>query len=1148
MTLPPLEDIAPVLVRPSAPATPSHRSSPPRPGSATPATPAASHVPARDLDYETRELLAVFAERENEHNWSKHQGALQRCRAVLRGNMGRECDVGHGQEYVRAVVGCAVKALASPRSALTSTAAVLASDLAQLLRPHPQLLHPDPHHPPPLEALLGALVPLVRKKAAVVCASGVAAIDGVLKSHACTLASLKLLSALVLLDKDPNARQHGMSFIVIVLKGGPSAPGARQAGVNGNMLDKMGGISIVERCVKKGVEDANPGVREKGRDAFELLKTGWPEKAESLYNSLDPTTQKALSKYLGAAKPAPRSAIPRVTMSHRPNSSMSIHGTAAPAADGPHSSLPTPSGQKRERLTPVPPVLPPVPMELLPSESHTAEPVTEPMPVEEPLSEHQQLLNGLDAVEDALKVGEQPNAHVRPKDGLLLASRLPALLMQEAEAKDDGGITRRILTGHPGLLGALLSNGWTDSDILRGALVPGVMRMLVATPVVPLSRMDVALFEALHARLLHSGEDGVVPGLELLEEALRLRSTTPRSRRSAGHEALTGQLVALIGALVEEGVGEAAKFFAQGNKVRGFLNSLVAVHHGGVSAGPRRRSSASTVRGGAGGEDEERIRATVRGVLERIRGWNRDAFETAWIGFDHEITDSIGLADEADEAAEEQPEPIVNVKADGGAAFAEMYYPVVPTEMVMDDLDGATEIDEQEEVANLQDEDSSGLANMTFEAATVGDDESLILNTEPIPSMFADISMNESSLILQPASAPDSPQKTTPVGSPGDNNTTPMPAKSTAPLNGLGRAFSVPNGRPTGPSGLCGDPFAARRSVGGAGWMNTDGPNSPYLFVGPAAQRKAAAEVAMRMDEEKEEVEHQDADPILEDVEDVHGNAQAMDLGFDQVIDNVNGFVETGGDRVMGMRTSSGHLHEPRGGMVGNGAMETDETDFTTRMEKIESFLSAGTWADQDVADMQAAFNSASRSERNSKAGDLVDAILIAFKQEVKVSSSANSAVETLMAHGDVKVLFDILLSYVDPANLPKSAPWGETVPGSYPPTPTRLRPTTEASAVHCLVVIMDMQRESVWPDDWERKLIGVCCPILNQRDCVTYLRKVSTDLLVRISLSRAVEPRRFWDRTRAQLSAPMFKVLKCYAETERKKRNLPALGAEAML
>ena len=115
----------------------------------------------------------------------------------------------------------------------------------------------------------------------------------------------KILSLFVnaLSDKNANTRSSTSLFI------GTMFEEMVKTDVTKSMLVRSGGLEIIEKCIKKGLQDANPSVRENCRNIYVILNDHWEDRAGALMNTLDITTRKALLRTLNSNGSSSSSAI-----------------------------------------------------------------------------------------------------------------------------------------------------------------------------------------------------------------------------------------------------------------------------------------------------------------------------------------------------------------------------------------------------------------------------------------------------------------------------------------------------------------------------------------------------------------------------------------------------------------------------------------------------------------------------------------------------------------------------------------------------------------------------------------------------------------------------------------------------------------------
>lgn len=73
-------------------------------------------------------------------------------------------------------------------------------------------------------------------------------------------------------DKNVQPRTYATGWIKTILK--------KEAG-HKNHVEHTGGVDLIEKCIKKGLGDANPAVREKMRSTFWAFWGIWPARADA---------------------------------------------------------------------------------------------------------------------------------------------------------------------------------------------------------------------------------------------------------------------------------------------------------------------------------------------------------------------------------------------------------------------------------------------------------------------------------------------------------------------------------------------------------------------------------------------------------------------------------------------------------------------------------------------------------------------------------------------------------------------------------------------------------------------------------------------------------------------------------------------------
>jgi CLIP-associating protein 1/2 len=73
-------------------------------------------------------------------------------------------------------------------------------------------------------------------------------------------------------DKNVQPRTYAAGWLTIIM---------RKEAHHKNHIEHTGGVDLIEKCIKKSLGDANPGVREKMRAAYWTYWSVWPGRADA---------------------------------------------------------------------------------------------------------------------------------------------------------------------------------------------------------------------------------------------------------------------------------------------------------------------------------------------------------------------------------------------------------------------------------------------------------------------------------------------------------------------------------------------------------------------------------------------------------------------------------------------------------------------------------------------------------------------------------------------------------------------------------------------------------------------------------------------------------------------------------------------------
>ena len=274
-------DSAP-LVRPKALAASTSSLATERP--VTPAPPEAkadavepSYVnTSRELDDILRDMHPWFEGRESEQNWLKREESIIKLRRLIAGNVPES----YPDIFIagcRSLLDGIIKAATSLRTSLSKEGCSLVQDLALAF---------GPAMDPMVELLMQTFIKLcaaTKKIASTMASTTVDTMIGKVTYNARIMQHVWMACQ----DKNVQPRTYATTWLNTLI---------RKEAHHKAQFEHSGGLDMMDKCIKKGLADPNPGVREKMRATYWAFAAVWPAKAEALMDTLDPTAQKLLQK------------------------------------------------------------------------------------------------------------------------------------------------------------------------------------------------------------------------------------------------------------------------------------------------------------------------------------------------------------------------------------------------------------------------------------------------------------------------------------------------------------------------------------------------------------------------------------------------------------------------------------------------------------------------------------------------------------------------------------------------------------------------------------------------------------------------------------------------------------------------------------
>ncbi|KAI9348757.1 clasp N terminal-domain-containing protein [Zopfochytrium polystomum] len=241
----------------------------------------------KELEAEIHQMLALFEGKETEENWVARDKALLRLRGIVRGSAAREEVF---IESVKPLIESILKLAASLRTTLSISACTTILDFCTCLG---RLIDPC------AEIITKSMLKVTSQTKKLVANAGFSALSEMIAHTSYNVRILTLLHG-SLQEKNVAVRSYAVALFKLLIDA------AVKSELGCNQLEKSGGLDIAEKCLRKGLQDAGPSVRETSREILEALHRIWPQKISNFLDSLDPVSRRSI---MASLKKSPFSAV-----------------------------------------------------------------------------------------------------------------------------------------------------------------------------------------------------------------------------------------------------------------------------------------------------------------------------------------------------------------------------------------------------------------------------------------------------------------------------------------------------------------------------------------------------------------------------------------------------------------------------------------------------------------------------------------------------------------------------------------------------------------------------------------------------------------------------------------------------------------------
>lgn len=215
----------------------------------------------RELDEVFREMHQFFEGKESEGNWLKREQSCTKIRRLNAGNAPsdfRDTFLAN----IKSLLDGILKAVNSLRTSLSKEGCSVIQEIARNV---------GPGLDPMVEILLQNLIKLCGGTKKISSQQGNATVDIIISKVSYNLRIMQHIWA-ACQDKNVQPRTYSSGWLKTVLK---------KEAHHKSHIEHSGGLDLIEKCIKKGLTDANPGVRESMRSTYWTFAPTWPAKAEA---------------------------------------------------------------------------------------------------------------------------------------------------------------------------------------------------------------------------------------------------------------------------------------------------------------------------------------------------------------------------------------------------------------------------------------------------------------------------------------------------------------------------------------------------------------------------------------------------------------------------------------------------------------------------------------------------------------------------------------------------------------------------------------------------------------------------------------------------------------------------------------------------
>jgi CLIP-associating protein 1/2 len=210
----------------------------------------------RELEEAFRDMAPHFEGKENEQNWLGRDKSTTKLRRITKGNAPTEFHIAF-MAGIKSLLDGILKVANTLRTTMSTNGCQLVQELAKTL---------GPAIDPWVEILLQNFIKMCAATKKIAAQNGNTTVDAIF-SNATYNGRIMQHVSYASQDKNVQPRTYSASWVKTMVRKHKS------------QIEHSGGLDMLEKIIKKGVTDANPGVREAYRSTYWTFALVWPQKA-----------------------------------------------------------------------------------------------------------------------------------------------------------------------------------------------------------------------------------------------------------------------------------------------------------------------------------------------------------------------------------------------------------------------------------------------------------------------------------------------------------------------------------------------------------------------------------------------------------------------------------------------------------------------------------------------------------------------------------------------------------------------------------------------------------------------------------------------------------------------------------------------------